>query len=98
MDEALKVRKQIKALIDVEDVDGAAILAGQQAEKKVRNMHALKTELEGFLTEEQMALLAKARKLMKRKKERLIKRKAKKGDAFQIRQQIKALINTDDAE
>ena len=73
LEDALKVREQIKALTEAGDVDGAAILAGQQAEKKVRTMYALKTELATFLTEEQMSSLAEVRKSVKRKKERLIK-------------------------
>ena len=73
MAEALKVREQIKALAKSGDVDGAAILAGQQAKKKVRAMYALKTELSTFLTEDQMATLAKIRARMAEKKERLKK-------------------------
>ena len=38
MEDALKIRDQIKALASSGDVDGAAILAGQQAEKKVLNI------------------------------------------------------------
>lgn len=66
--EALKVKEQIKALANSGDVDGAAILAGQQAEKKVRALYALKTELSTFLTEEQMAKLAEVRQRIKDRK------------------------------
>lgn len=72
MEEALKVRKQIKALTEAGDIDGAATLAGQQAEKKVRSLYALKMELATFLTEEQMAKLAELRQRMKNEKERFI--------------------------
>ena len=71
MEDALKIRDQIKALASSGDVDGAAILAGQQAEKKVRAMYALKTELSTFLTEDQMAILADIRKRMAEKKQRV---------------------------
>ena len=73
MAEALKVRTKIKALANSGDVDGAAILAGQQAEKKVRAMYALKTELSTFLTEDQMATLADIRDRMAEKKQRIQK-------------------------
>ena len=53
------------------DVDGAAILAGQQAEKKVRDLYALKQELATFLTEDQMAMLANIRNRIAEKKQRL---------------------------
>lgn len=71
MEDALKIREQIKALASSGDVDGAAILAGQQAEKKVRAMYALKTELSTFLTEDQMATLADIRERMAEKKQRM---------------------------
>ena len=71
MEEALKIREQIKALASSGDVDGAAILAGQQAEKKVRAMYALKSELSTFLTEEQMATLADIRSRIAEKKQRV---------------------------
>ena len=71
MEDVLKIREQIKALASAGDVDGAAILAGQQAEKKVRAMYALKTELSTFLTEDQMAILADIRKRMAEKKQRV---------------------------
>ena len=71
MSEALNVRTQIKALIEIGDVDGAAMLAGQQAEKKVHNMYALKTQLASFLTEAQMAILADVRDQVASKRERL---------------------------
>ena len=73
MEESLKVREQIKALAKSGDVDGAAILAGQQAEKKVRALYALKTELSSFLTKEQMGTLAEIRDRMAEKKERFKK-------------------------
>lgn len=71
MEDALKVREQIKALASSGDIDGAAILAGQQAEKKVRAMYALRTELSTFLTEEQMATLADIRDRIAEKKQRV---------------------------
>lgn len=71
MEDALKIREQIKALASSGDVDGAAILAGQQAEKKVRAMYTLKTELSTFLTEDQMATLADIRERMAEKKQRM---------------------------
>lgn len=71
MEEALKVREQIKALAEAGDVNGAAVLAGQQAEKKVRALYALKQELASFLTEEQMATLAEVRERVVSKKEKL---------------------------
>lgn len=73
MEDALKIREQIKALASSGDIDGAAILAGQQAEKKVRTMYALKTELTSFLTKEQIGTLAEIRDHMTEKKERLKK-------------------------
>lgn len=71
--EAIQVREEIKALINAGDVDGAAMLAGQQAEKKVRNMYALKAELTSFLTEEQMTTLATIRERIADKRDRLKK-------------------------
>jgi len=71
MEDALKIREQIRALASSGDVDGAAILAGQQAEKKVRDLYALKQELATFLTEEQMAMLANIRNRIADKKQRL---------------------------
>ena len=71
MEDALKIREQIKALASSGDVDGAAILAGQQAEKKVRVLYALKQELATFLTEDQMVMLAKIRNRIADKKQRL---------------------------
>ncbi|MGB1290741.1 MAG: hypothetical protein ACPG5Z_01345 [Pseudoalteromonas sp.] len=71
MEDAFKVREQIKALASSGDVDGAAILAGQQAEKKVRDLYALKQELATFLTEDQMAMLANIRNRIAEKKQRL---------------------------
>lgn len=71
--EAILVRGKIKALVNMGDVDGAAMLAGQQAEKKVRNMYALKVELTSFLTEEQMTTLATIRERIADKRDRLKK-------------------------
>ena len=47
------------------------MLAGQQAEKKVRNIYALKTQLASFLTEAQMAILADVREQVASKRARL---------------------------
>lgn len=71
LENALKIREQIKALASSGDVDGAAILAGQQAEKKVRDLYALKQELATFLTEEQMAMLASIRNRITDKRQKL---------------------------
>ncbi len=71
MEDALKIREQIKALASSGDVDGAAILAGQQAEKRVRVLYALKQELATFLTEDKMVMLASIRNRIADKKQRL---------------------------
>ena len=57
---------------DAGDVDGAAVLAGQQAEQKVRSMYALKTELATFLTEQQLTELAEIRQSVQSKRQKLI--------------------------
>ena len=71
MEDALKIREQIKVLASSGDVDGAAILAGQQAENKVRDLYALKQELATFLTQDQMVMLENIRKRIADKKQRL---------------------------
>lgn len=55
-------RKEVKALLDAGDVDGAAALAAEQASARVYNMAKAKQALAKFLSDEQIEKLHQIKK------------------------------------